>query len=235
MIFDPIYMMIMAGTFALSGLTSLMVKSKFRAGQKVAIRSGLSGFQVAQAILRDAGITDVRIEQHRGFLSDHYNPLSKTLVLSPDVYNGSDAAAAGVAAHEVGHAIQHAQAYTPMWLRSALVPIANIGSNLGPWIIITGIFLGAAQGLGHTIALIGVGLFAVATLFTVVTVPVEFDASARAKHHLLQSGIIGPGREFSAVSGVLTAAGLTYVAAAASSIMMLLYWAHKAGLLGGRR
>ena len=119
-----------------------------------------------------------------------------------------------------------------MWVRSAVVPAANIGSNFGPWMVIIGAMLGLANGLGHFVAMLGVALFAMSTLFTVVTVPVEFDASARAKKSLLHSGIVQEGQEYNAVSSVLTAAGLTYVAAAASSIAMLLYWAAKAGLLG---
>jgi len=232
MLFDPIYIIILVGTLAVSGLVSFMVKSRFRAGQKVAIYSGLTGADVARRILHNHGIEDVTVHEHQGFLSDHYNPLNKTLNLSPDVYHGRSASAAGVAAHEVGHAIQHAENYFPMWVRSAVVPAANIGSNFGPWMVIIGAMLGIANGLGHFVAMLGVALFAMSTLFTVVTVPVEFDASARAKKSLLHSGIVQEGQEYNAVSSVLTAAGLTYVAAAASSIAMLLYWAAKAGLLG---
>lgn len=234
MIFDPLYIAILVGTFAISGIVSLMVKSRFKAAEKINLRSGLAGHQVAAALLKEAGVTDVTIEEHQGFLTDHYNPLTKTLALSPAVYRGRNAAAAGVAAHEAGHALQHAENYFPMWVRSAIVPAANIGSNIGPWLVIGGAMLGIASPLGHWVALIGVALFAAATLFTVVTVPVEFDASARAKDQLLRLGITNHGEEADGVSSVLTAAGLTYVAAAASSIAMLLYWAMKAGLLGGR-
>jgi Zn-dependent membrane protease YugP len=236
MLFDPLYIGIILVGLVLSGAASFAVKSRFAQGQKTPIQSGYTGAQVAEAILRDAGITDVTIHEHQGFLSDHYNPLNKTLNLSPDVFRGRSAASAGVAAHEVGHAIQHAQNYFPMWLRSAIVPAANIGSNLGPWVIIAGIMLGAAQGagLGQSVAIVGVLLFAAATLFTLVTVPVEFDASSRAKKVLLHLGIVRPGTEADAVSAVLTAAGLTYVAAAVNSGLMLLYWAAKAGLLGRR-
>jgi Zn-dependent membrane protease YugP len=157
--------------------------------------------------------------------------------LSPDVYHGNNASSAGVAAHEAGHAIQHAQGYSPMWVRSALVPMANIGSTIGPWVIIIGILLGAAEGmgLGVSLAKIGVALFGLATLFTLVTVPVEFDASSRAKKMLEQLSIVRSEEESAAVAGVLSAAGLTYVAAAINSLLMLLYWAYRAGLLGGRR
>jgi Zn-dependent membrane protease YugP len=236
MMFDPLYMSILLVTLVLSGAVSLLVKSRFAAGQKVRITSGLTGADVAKAILMDAGITDVKVLVHQGFLSDHYNPLNKTLNLSKEVYYGQNASAAGVAAHEGGHAIQHAQGYFPLWLRSFIVPAANIGSNLGPWLVILGIILmSAGRALGYSLAVVGVLLFALATFFTLVTVPVEFDASSRAKKALARMEIVAQGREYNAVSGVLLAAGLTYVAAAISSILQLLYWAYRAGLIGGRR
>jgi len=239
MLFDPIYMIIVVIALVLSGGAAFMVKSRFAKSSQVPISSGYTGAQVAEQLLRDAGITDVSVHEHKGFLSDHYNPINRTLNLSPDVYNGRSAAAAGVAAHEAGHAMQHAQNYFPMWVRSAIVPVANIGSNLGPWIIMIGILLGAGAeidtGIGHTLAVIGVALFAAATAFTLVTVPVEFDASARAKRQLQHLGIVKQGNEANAVSSVLTAAAMTYVAAAIASVLQLLYWAYKAGLIGGRR
>ena len=236
MMFDPLYMMILLVTLALSGAVSRMVKSRVNAGQKVRISSGLTGADVAKAILMDAGITDVKVLEHHGFLSDHYNPLNKTLNLSREVYYGRNASAAGVAAHEVGHAIQHAQGYFPLWLRSFIVPAANLGSNLGPWLVILGIILmSAGRALGYSLAVAGVALFGIATLFTLVTVPVEFDASSRAKKVLARLDIVAQGREYNTVSGVLFAAGLTYVAAAIGSIMQLLYWAYRAGLIGGSR
>ena len=236
MMFDPLYMSILLVTLVLSGAVSILVKSRFAAGQKVRITSGLTGADVAKAILMDAGITDVKVLVHQGFLSDHYNPLNKTLNLSKEVYYGQNASAAGVAAHEVGHAIQHAQGYFPLWLRSLIVPAANIGSNLGPWLVILGIILmSAGRALGYSLAIVGVLLFAIATFFTLVTVPVEFDASSRAKKSLARMDIVAQGREYNTVSGVLFAAGLTYVAAAVSSILQLLYWAYRAGLIGGRR
>jgi len=239
MLLDPYYMVIIFVGIALSGGAAFMVKSRFNKGTKTPISSGYTGAQIAEMILKDAGITEVSVHQHKGFLSDHYNPLNKTLNLSPEVYNGRSAASAGVAAHEAGHAIQHAQNYFPMWLRSAIVPAANIGSNLGPWLIIAGIMLGAGaeinSGIGHILAVAGVALFAAATAFTLVTVPVEFDASSRAKHQLQHLSIVRQGSEANAVSSVLTAAALTYVAAAINSILMLLYWAYRAGLIGGRR
>lgn len=241
MFFDPVYMIILVVSLALSGIISAIVSSRFKAGQKVQIASGLTGAEVASAILADAGIFDVRIQETHGFLSDFYNPMDKTLNLSKDVYHGRSASAAGVAAHEVGHAIQHAENFFPMWLRSAIVPVANLGSNLGPWLVIIGAVLMGAQGMasgsgfGYTLAIAGVVLFAASTCFTLVTVPVEFDASSRAKNRLQHLSIVQPGKEYDTVSGVLFAAGLTYVAAAITSIIQLIYWAWKAGLLGGRR
>lgn len=239
MLYDPIYIMIALLALVLSGGTAFMVKSRFKKGEKISISSGYTGAQVAEQILRSMDITDVSVHKHSGFLSDHYNPLNKTLNLSPEVYNGRSAAAAGIAAHEAGHAIQHAQSYFPMWVRSAIVPAANIGSRLGPWLIMIGFMLGAgtemAPGIGHWFAILGVALFAAATAFTLVTVPVEFDASSRAKHQLQSLGIVRQGSEANAVSSVLTAAGLTYVAAAITSILQLIYWAYKAGLIGGKR
>ncbi len=236
MMFDPLYMTILVVALALSGGVSMLVKTRFAAGQKVNISSGLTGAEVAMAILMDAGITDVKVLVHQGFLSDHYNPMNKTLNLSKDVYYGRNASAAGVAAHEVGHAIQHAQGYFPMWLRSLIVPAANVGSNLGPWLVIIGIVLmSSGRALGYSLAVVGVILFGLATLFTLVTVPVEFDASSRAKKALARMDVVAQGREYNTVSGVLFAAGLTYVAAAITSILQLLYWAYRAGLLGGRR
>lgn len=236
MMFDPLYMGILLITLVISGAVSALVKSRFNAGQKVQIRSGLTGAEVASAILADAGIYDVRICETGGFLSDFYNPLDKTLNLSHEVYHGRSASSAGVAAHEVGHAIQHAQNYFPLWLRSFIVPAANIGSNLGPWIVILGIILMSAGkfAFGQNLAIVGVLLFGIATLFTLVTVPVEFDASSRAKKTLARLNILAEGKERDVVAGVLFAAGLTYVAAAISSIMQLLYWALRAGLLNRR-
>ena len=234
---DPLYIAVILVGLVLSGITSMMVKSSFARGEKVGLSRGYTGRDVAQAILRSAGIDDVRVVEHRGFLSDHYNPADKTLNLSPAVYHGINASAAGVAAHETGHAIQHAQGYAPLRIRSAVVPAASLGSNVGPWLIVLGIVLGAAEGLGAPplIAKIGVWLFAASTFFTLVTVPVEYDASARAKKLLGSLEIARTPEETAAVKDVLSSAALTYVAAAITSVLTLLYWAMRAGLLGGRR
>jgi len=239
---DPWLMLIavVCGLVALGA--SALVKLQFARGQRVPIASGASGREIALAILRDADISDVTVVEHQGFLSDHYNPLTRTLALSPDVYHGCTAAAAGVAAHEVGHAIQHAQGYAPMWLRSALVPVANLGSTIAPWLILGGTMLGSAHqaaagrgGFGYYVAVAGVVLFGAATAFTLVTVPVEFNASSRARERLVGLGLVRSGPEADAVRGVLLAAGLTYVAAAVTSLTYLLYYAWRAGLLGGSR
>jgi len=234
--FDPIYLLIFIVGALLSGITAAWVKKAFARASQLPIRRGLSGAEVAWAILRSEGITDVEVVEHQGFLSDHYNPLQKTLALSPDVYHGRHAAAAGVAAHEVGHAIQHARGYAPLGLRSVLVPAANIGSGLGPWLIIIGAMLAAFSGNepgDSVLAWIGLGLFAAASLFALITLPVEFDASSRAKTILAHTGITLPGEEQEEVGRVLNAAGMTYVAAAAISLMHLLYFASI--LMGGRR
>ncbi len=236
MFFDPLYLAIILFCGLLSLIAAGLTKSRFASAKKVPIRSGHTGRDIAAMILRDQDIDDVNIVEHAGFLSDHYNPQTKTLALSADVYHGRTAAAAGIAAHEVGHAIQHARDYGPLKMRSMLVPMANIGSNIGPWIIIIAIFMGAAQGsgMGHNLAVGGVILFGMSTLFTFVTLPVEFDASSRAKVILEQLNITQSREEDKAVAGVLNAAALTYVAAAVSSLMMLAYWAFRAGLIGGR-
>ncbi len=235
--FDPIYIAITLLSIVVAGGASLLVKMQFARGHLNHNASVLTGREIAERVLRDADIRDVQVVEHEGFLSDHYNPMTKTLNLSPEVYNGTTAASAGVAAHEVGHAIQHARNYGPMWLRSLLVPPANIGSSFAPYIIMAGIFMGGASQhpghFAHILILAGVVLFGAATAFTLVTVPVEFNASARAKERLIALGITQPGPEDNAVRGVLTAAGLTYVAAAVSSILWLLYYLYESGLIGG--
>ena len=236
------YLLIALVCGGLSLVASLYVQSAFRRGAQVPLHSGLSGADVARRILRREGITNVEVQEHQGFLSDHYNPMDKILNLSPEVYNGSSAASAGVAAHEVGHALQHAQGDLSMWGRTILVYPAHFGSMLGPLLVMLGIDLAAAQGGMHAIhaggaaavlAWAGVGIFALATLCSLIIVGNEFNASARAKDHLVQLGIVDSTEELSAVRSVLTAAGLTYVAAAVGSIVQLIYWAFQAGLIGG--
>lgn len=236
---DIWYLVIAGGTLVMSMGAAALVRARVAAAKEVPASSGLSGAEAAALLLRHSGLDGLRIEEHAGVLTDHYNPMTRTLALSHDVFHGRDAAAVGIAAHEAGHAIQHAHGYTPMWLRSVLVPAANIGSMIGPWLVIAGVMLGAAQqavpGLGWWLAAAGLGLFGLAALFTLVTLPVEFDASARAKMLLREYGVIGRGEDAMHVERVLTAAGLTYVAAAATSVLWLLYWAWQAGFIGGSR
>ena len=226
--FDPMYMiLVMLPGLLISGAASLMVRSAFSRYSRVGSMRNMTGAQAAQAMLDHAGIHDVTIVPTQGFLSDHYNPSNKTLALSPDVYQSTSVAAIGVACHEAGHALQHAHGYFPMWLRSALVPAANLGSNLGYLVMVVGFFL-----TSQTTILIGAALFSAVVLFQIVTLPVEFDASARAKREVVAQGILYP-EEQVGVNRVLNAAAMTYVAAAVTSILTLLYYLMRSGILGG--
>ncbi|MGH9381903.1 MAG: zinc metallopeptidase [Thermoanaerobaculia bacterium] len=229
MIFDPIYFLFIGPAILLSLWASWRTRSAFKKYSRVRTASGLTGAQAAELMLQRAGINDVKVVATRGMLSDHYNPLNKTLALSEPVYGTPSVAAVGVACHEAGHAIQHATAYKPLALRSALVPTAKFGSSLGIWVMIAGM-------LFQTQALVGVGavLFSAVVLFQLVTLPVEFDASARAKKLAVEHGIVLP-QEREGVDRVLNAAAMTYVAAAVSSLLTLLYYLWRSGLLGGRR
>ncbi|HSN55997.1 MAG TPA: zinc metallopeptidase [Candidatus Sulfomarinibacteraceae bacterium] len=229
MIFDPIYFVFIAPALLLSLWASYRTKSAFKKYSRVPTAGGQTGAQAAARLLSAAGLEDVRILRAQGMLTDHYNPVNRTLNLSEGVYDSRSVAAVGVAAHEAGHAIQHARNYKPMWLRSMLVPTANIGSSLGYIVMLVGLFMSAAN-----IVLVGAVLFSAVLLFQIVTLPVEFDASRRAKVMLAEHGLIaGPERE--GVDRVLNAAALTYVAAAISTLLTLLYFLFRAGLLGGRR
>lgn len=229
MYYDPMYMIFALPALILSLLASFYVKSTFAKYSKVGAASGLTGAEAAQRMLYAAGITDVKIEHVRGFLSDHYDPSSNTLRLSDDVYASRSLSALGVACHEAGHAIQKASHYGPMGLRSALVIPANLGSKFSYIVIFLGAFMQAPMLIN-----IGLCLFGAAVLFSVVTLPVEWDASARAKKALVTAGILAPSEQSHAAS-VLNAAFMTYVAAAVSSIMTLLYYLWKLGIIGGRR
>lgn len=229
MYFDPLYFLFLAPGLLLSVWASWHVKSTFRKYSQVRARSGLSGADAAQRLLALKGIRDVRIEAVQGFLSDHYDPFHKTLRLSPDVYHGRSLSALGVAAHEAGHAIQHATAYGPLKFRSLVVKPAMVGSNLG------GILCAMGIGLQVTgMVWVGIVLFSAFVLFTLVTLPVEFNASKRAVAVLQSSGMIDA-HEAPGTSAVLRAAAMTYVAAALGAIMQLLYFLMRAGLLGGGR
>ena len=208
MFFDPMYFLFILPGLGLSLWVSARVKRAFNRYSNVRSQRGFTGAQAAAALLRGAGITDVQIVRAHGVLSDHYNPVTKKLALSEPVYASDSIAAVGVATHEAGHAIQHARHYAPLWLRSALVPTASIGSSLGYGAMAIGLFLASTN-----LVLVGAVLFSAVLLFQVVTLPVEFNASNRAKALIVEHGII-TAQEREGVDRVLNAAALTYVAAA---------------------
>lgn len=223
---DPVYLL-----FALPGLVlalsaSLITKATFSKYSKIPASSGMSGADAARRLLSNAGVSDVKVEETQGFLSDHYDPSSKTLRLSPDVYQNNSLSAIGVACHEAGHALQHANAYGPLHLRSAMVPLTNFSTYASYFLIMAGCFI-------PSMLLLGAILFSISVFFTIVTLPVEWDASARAKKLMVSAGIVSEDESVQAGS-VLNAAFLTYVAAAVSSLLILLYYLYRAGLFGGR-
>jgi Zn-dependent membrane protease YugP len=222
---DPTYVLVLIGAI-LCLLAQAKVKSTYNKYAKVRSRSGMTGAQAAQKILNLSGIYDVQIEHISGQLTDHYDPSAKVLRLSDSVYGSYSVAAIGVAAHECGHAVQHQKGYAPLKLRSALVPAANIGSKAGIPIIL----LGALLGMNQVLIQIGIWVFALAVLFQIVTLPVEFNASSRALAMLGNYGMMERD-EVKDCRNVLKAAALTYVAAAASAILQLL----RLVLLFGRR
>jgi Zn-dependent membrane protease YugP len=228
MFIDPMYFVILAPALLLSMWASWKTQSSFKRYSRVPAASGLTGAQAAQRILDGAGIRNVTIKQSAGMLSDHYNPVSRTLALSEGVYGQRSVAAIGVAAHEAGHAIQHATNYAPLWLRSALVPTAKIGSNVGYLVMFGGLLLSSTN-----LVLVGAVLFSAVLAFQLVTLPVEFNATARAKQLVVEQGIVST-HERRGMDSVLNAAAMTYVAAVVSSLMTLLYFLLRAGLLGGR-
>jgi uncharacterized protein len=210
--------------FMLLGMAvQFKLKSKFTEYSKVPTSSGMSGSEVAEKMLRDNGIMDVKVVSVSGFLSDHYSPVNKTVNLSADVYGGHTVSAAAVAAHECGHAVQHATAYSMLTLRSRLVPAVKVSSNLSQWVIMAGIGMMGFGGGNTTILLVGVVLFAVSTLFSVITLPVEFDASARALKWL-DGANITTDTEHGKAKDALKWAALTYVVAALASIAMLVQY-----------
>ena len=225
--FDWTYLMVLAGAI-LSLLASAKVNSTFQRYARVRSMSGMTGAQAARRILDRNGLSEIPVEHVSGNLSDHYDPSSRVLRLSDSTYNSPSVAAIGVAAHECGHAIQHKESYGPLKLRTAIVPAANIGSRLGMPIILLGLIFG---GGGSTLVNIGIWVFSLAVLFQIVTLPVEFNASSRALVMLEDYGILGQGEKRKAKS-VLSAAAMTYVAAAAASILQLL---RLVILFGGRR
>lgn len=201
-------------------LIQMQLKRKFKEYSETPISSGLSGKEIAEKMLRDNGIIDVTVISVEGQLTDHYNPMKKTVNLSPDVFNGSNAAAAAVAAHECGHAVQHAHAYAMLNLRSALVPVVNVSSKCMIWVLLAGILLiNTFPGL----LLAGIAMFALTTLFSFVTLPVEFDASRRALVWL-ESSRVATSLEHSKAKNALWWAAMTYVVAAVASLATLMYY-----------
>lgn len=231
MYFDPYYLLFLGPGLLLSLWASYRVKSTFKRYSQVASMRGFSGAEAAAQLIRHRGIEGVTIEATPGFLSDHYDPKHRVLRLSPDVYGGRSLAALGVAAHEAGHAIQHAKGYGPLKFRSWVVKPAMIGSNLGTVIASLGLMLGAG---GSALVWVGIVLFSAFVVFTLVTLPVEFDASKRAVAALQEIGVISA-PEVPGAKAVLNAAAMTYVAAAISAILTLLYFLMRAGFLGGNR
>lgn len=227
---DPLYMIFAGIGLVLSLIAQAMVKSAFAKYSKVRNTRNITGAQAAQIMLQNEGVTDVQIRRYEGgWLSDHYNPATKIINLSPEVYDNPSIAAVGIACHEAGHALQHAKGYAMLGLRTALVLPTQIGSSLGVWIIIIGAGLQMMN-----LAMVGFILFCCTFLFSVVTLPVELNASSRSKQALLAHGIVDK-REAGGVASVLNAAALTYVAAAIASLLQVLYWAIRLGLIGGGR
>ena len=223
----------MIGFYVLIGVISLIsmlvsnkLKSKFKKYSQIQLRNGMSGAEIATKMLADNGIYDVKVISTPGRLTDHYNPKDKTVNLSEAVYNQRNAAAAAVAAHEVGHAVQHAKAYSYLTMRSQLVPIVSITSRFSQWLVIGGLILGAASGasgIGFYIAIAGLVFMGLATLFSFITLPVEYDASNRALAWLKNKNMVSQ-QELAGATDALKWAARTYLVAALGSLAMLLYW-----------
>lgn len=217
------YLLLGGVLFLIGMLVSSTLKRKFKEYGEVPLQNGMSGKEIAERMLHDNGIYDVKVISVDGFLSDHYNPANKTVNLSPDVYNGRSVAAAAVAAHECGHAVQHATAYSMLRLRSSLVPVVQISSSLSQWIIFAGLGWMGFGGGNPTLLLVGIVLFAMSTLFALITLPVEYDASSRALRWMDAQGI-ARGRQHEQASDALKWAARTYLVAAIASIATLLYY-----------
>jgi len=226
-LFDPTYLIFMIPAFILMGITSWYVRSSYNKWSKIRATSGLTGAQAAQRLISTGNLYGVQIQGVRGNLTDHYDPRNKTLNLSQGVVNSPSVAAVAIAAHELGHAMQDAEDYIPLRFRSAIVPAVNIGSYLGWIMIMAGLLLRMTN-----LAWLGVLVFSGGAFFALITLPVEFNASARAKQLLVQTGIIQTDEEMRGVNAVLNSAALTYVAGLITALMQLLYFAT---LVGGRR
>lgn len=227
---------ILIGAIALvSWLVSNQLKSKFKKYSQVHLRNGMSGAEIAQKMLDDHGIRDVKVISTPGMLTDHYNPKNKTVNLSEGVYSQRNAAAAAVAAHECGHAVQHAQAYEWLTMRSKLVPVVSVTSGMSTWVVFGGIALmaatGVAGGIGFYIAVAGLIMMGFATLFSFITLPVEYDASKRALVWLKQKNMVSQ-QEYAGSEDALKWAARTYLVAAIGALASLLYWALQ--VFGGR-
>lgn len=223
--FDPMYFVFVGPAILLALWAEFKVKSAYAQAGRHLAQSGLSGAETAQRILDAYGIHDVRVEPVRTFLGDHYDPRTKTLRLSPEVFHGRSLASLGIAAHEVGHAIQDAHRYAPLAIRNGLVPLASTGSPLALMLVVIGLLM------SQVIAIAGLALFGTVVLFQLVNLPVEFNASSRARQILLSHRLITP-REEEQVAKVLNAAAMTYVAATVTAILQMLYFA---SLVFGRR
>ncbi len=228
MFFDPLYFMIAGPPMLLAMWATFKVKTAFHKAKKIRVSSGMSGAEAAAHILERSGLYHVAIEPTNGFLGDHYDPRKKVLRLSPEVYQGRSIAAVGIAAHEVGHALQDQAAYSPLTLRNAIVPMAGFGSNASFLIFILGMFMQSPF-----LMVAAIVLFSVVVVFQLVNLPVEFNASSRARVLLVDTGIIRP-EEDRAVAKVLNAAAMTYVAGTLTAIATLIYFIIRSGLLGGR-
>lgn len=228
--FDPYYLIFMAPAFILMLAVQFYVNSSYAKWSRVPSRLRISGAQAAAQLIRSSGLYRVRVEGIRGELTDHYDPRDKTLRLSEGVYNNASVAALAIAAHELGHALQDHEGYAPLRLRSALVPAVNIGSYLGWILLMIGFLLRSPQ-----LAWLGVIVFSGGAVFALATLPVEFNASARAKRLLIESGLIATEEEMRGVNQVLNAAALTYVAALVTAVLQLLYYASLVIGMGGRR
>jgi Zn-dependent membrane protease YugP len=233
--FDPMYFLFLAPAMLLAMWAQWRIRRAYAATSRIPAASGLTGAQAASEVMRAANVPDVQIEPIAGQMTDHYDPRHKVLRLSEGVYQSRSLAALGIAAHEAGHAIQDARHYAPLRIRNGLVPFASFGGGLS-WIIMIAGFVVAQinVALGNSLVLVGIGAFSLVVVFQLVNLPVEFDASRRARIALIDGGLITH-EEDAEVKRVLSAAAMTYVAATLSSVMTLLYFLFRSGLLGGRR
>jgi len=227
--FDPLYLLFAAPALLVMFYAQAKVRSAYGKYSKVRNMKGITGYEAARALLSVHGMGDVRIEESKGLLTDHYDPRGKVLRFSKDIYGNASVASLGIVAHEVGHALQDQQGYAPMKLRAGLVPVANLGSTLGYVLFILGVIVGVAG-----LVWAGVALFSLAVLFSLVTLPVELDASRRAKQMLQSTGLVVSGEEGRATAAVLSAAALTYVAALLQAVASLAYFIFLATGMGRR-